>query len=619
MKGKLAIAVLALWGLMVVVTIPVHGSELRTEDIDLIATSTFEANSIYYEGLYEPVMGIYFGASYAEDGNINEEKDGSKYNLNEVRNAYGQRNSAYLMHLPFGTSIESIQKDLEAADADSVAIVLVWEVHETYGDMSLYGEYIKETADYIRWLDVPVFMSYGSGVNVDNGITNPAEYAENFRYVSNTVREATSDIAMVWTMDDEDPADTDMYYPGDAYVDWIGIRSFTKPGEDALASIGTLVERYGDNKPVMLTEAGVARYARSSGDKLDDWAAAELGKLMTYVPAVYPQIKGIFLRNGTYDSDRFHYYDFHASKVVSDAFKLMITDDVFLKEVKQKGDHRLAMVDTRRDRSVVVQESRVILRTMLDTNSLEDYKVTYELDGKEIRTVTDTPFSYTLSISGLTDERHRLDVMVYEGNTLVAERPYIIVKRDEKAIIESGTYQVIDFSDIRQHWSESNIIEVSKRGIIVGSDGRFRPNDYITRAEVTSVVTKLGKLAAVQGVLFTDVSPDQWYYNYVDAAQDYLVGYGNSYFPDRYATREEIISALVRLKGLNATDLTQKDRDDFAEDYMDGYMVDAAYRDDMILAVKYNIVGGYEDGTLRPKHNMRRGELAKVIYTVFYQ
>lgn len=595
-----------------------YGGTITEEDIRLLATTPQVENNVYYGGLYEPEAGIYFGASYEEDKNVDPGRDETKYSIEAINNEYPKKNSAYLMHLPFGDSIEDISEELEDADDAAVAIVLVWELETSYASMADYNDYIEDTAEYLRWLDVPVFLSFGSGVNMISGVKD-SEYTANFKYVSDLVRDVASDIALVWTMDAASRGNINNYYPGDAYVDWIGINVFLRPDRDLLTEAGLIAAGYGSDKPVMLTEAGVARYDTNGRASLDDWGSDALGQLMSYLPAQYPQIKGIFMKNGAYSGDGWHNYDLYGSRNIVSAYNTINKGEMFLSDVKQSGTYRYAEVGSRKDPSVVVEESSVQLRVMIDSDDLSVYSVDYKLDGKSLGKLYDAPYKQNLSIKGMSDEKHELDIYVYEDGDLLFTKPYVVVHRDEVGVIEEGDFQVIDFKDVRGQWSESYIIEVSKRGIVVGSEGFYRPNDYITRAEVASVLSKLGGLPQDQAVDYKDIAGWEWYTKYISGAQDYMIGFGSYYFPTRQASREEIITALVKLKGYNVSGITADDREDFNEAFYDEHMVNPEYLDYMVLAVKYEIVGGYEDGTLKPQNSMKRGELAKVLYTTFYQ
>ncbi len=110
------------------------------------------------------------------------------------------------------------------------------------------------------------------------------------------------------------------------------------------------------------------------------------------------------------------------------------------------------------------------------------------------------------------------------------------------------------FPDVtRDHWAMETVASAAARGIIQGyPDGTFRPNDPVTRAEMTVMAAlasgQSGKSAT--GTSFTDVSPDHWAASYIYAFVDggQLQGFKDGTFrPNGRATRAEFATLLAGL------------------------------------------------------------------------
>ena len=88
------------------------------------------------------------------------------------------------------------------------------------------------------------------------------------------------------------------------------------------------------------------------------------------------------------------------------------------------------------------------------------------------------------------------------------------------------------FTDIEGHWAEMDINSAALKGWIVGGDdGKFRPNDNITRAEfVTLVNGVLDRDTRIENMLpnrivFNDLDLDKWYAKEIEEAangHDYI-------------------------------------------------------------------------------------------------
>ena len=76
------------------------------------------------------------------------------------------------------------------------------------------------------------------------------------------------------------------------------------------------------------------------------------------------------------------------------------------------------------------------------------------------------------------------------------------------------------YSDIDDSWAKEEIKHVTAMGWFQGSDGKFRPNDYLTRAEAITVINRmLGRdkvtvdsFKSMTVPEFADLSADAWYY-----------------------------------------------------------------------------------------------------------
>ena len=167
------------------------------------------------------------------------------------------------------------------------------------------------------------------------------------------------------------------------------------------------------------------------------------------------------------------------------------------------------------------------------------------------------------------------------------------------------------YNDTEGHWAESYINTWSGYGVIQGDGGYFRPDDAITRAEVAQVTDNVISYEKIADNMFTDVSTTDWFADAVLklVAAGTLTGNGDGTMtPNNYMTREEAMTMLARAYGLTVEN-TQAGITQYADyqnisDYATGYV-------GAMTAAGY--VGGYEDGTIRPKDCISRAEFVKII------
>ena len=108
-----------------------------------------------------------------------------------------------------------------------------------------------------------------------------------------------------------------------------------------------------------------------------------------------------------------------------------------------------------------------------------------------------------------------------------------------------------DFSDTGSHWASSEIDRWAGLGIIAGSDGLFRPDESITRAEMAIIIDRLMKYRSTSQNSFTDL-PNTWYTDAVLRANTagIILGDAGLVRPTDYITRQEAVVMLCRALGI---------------------------------------------------------------------
>ena len=105
------------------------------------------------------------------------------------------------------------------------------------------------------------------------------------------------------------------------------------------------------------------------------------------------------------------------------------------------------------------------------------------------------------------------------------------------------------FADTAGHWAREDIEEMYRRGIVSGvTQSTFEPDRDITRAEFAALVTRALELSATEAPDFLDVPADCWYADEVRvaAAVGMISGYEGMFRPEERITREEMTVILVK-------------------------------------------------------------------------
>lgn len=117
---------------------------------------------------------------------------------------------------------------------------------------------------------------------------------------------------------------------------------------------------------------------------------------------------------------------------------------------------------------------------------------------------------------------------------------------------DSDNYETTSFLDVAEdEWYSDRIGYIESLGIINGyPDSTFRPNAPITRAEFATIAANFDDLKETGGVYFSDLPAGHWAKNFVEMAYNrgWISGYPDGTIkPDRYITRAEVVSVVNRM------------------------------------------------------------------------
>lgn len=178
------------------------------------------------------------------------------------------------------------------------------------------------------------------------------------------------------------------------------------------------------------------------------------------------------------------------------------------------------------------------------------------------------------------------------------------------------------FSDVpSDYWAFNYISEMVERNVLSGyPDGKFYPDEQVTRAEFAKIMTSAAGLPITQPTtkIFSDVNISEWYAPYVHTAKEYLSAYtqnGSSYYlPNTPALREDIAVALVKLKGYSTvgTDMTSITRM-----FNDSQSISENAKIYVATAVENGLISGYDDGTFKGQNGITRAEAATLLWRAY--
>jgi len=136
-----------------------------------------------------------------------------------------------------------------------------------------------------------------------------------------------------------------------------------------------------------------------------------------------------------------------------------------------------------------------------------------------------------------------------DANITRAETAAIIYRLLDDGVKKAGGGN--GFTDIeRGAWYEESVKFLAGMGIVRGYlDGSFMPDNPITRAEYATMISKFDANAAEKEVFYKDTE-GHWAEAYIAgaSANGWISGYPDgTYKPDNYITRAEVVSSVNRM------------------------------------------------------------------------
>lgn len=176
----------------------------------------------------------------------------------------------------------------------------------------------------------------------------------------------------------------------------------------------------------------------------------------------------------------------------------------------------------------------------------------------------------------------------------------------------STTAFAADFADVDGHWAEAAIGNAADNNLITGSAGYFFPDNNMTRAEMATIVVRaFGATADADISEFTDVATDAWYYSSVSkaVAMGAFNGADGKFNPENSITRQEAFVVLSRVFGLAINETVDVS---VLDEFSDANKVADWAKADVAAIISAGYVGG-SNGMLNPEANITRAEFAVVM------
>ena len=388
--------------------------------------------SPYYGAKNEPQNGVLFGV--IAGSNTRDLIDGE---------------SAILLYHELGQNVVfDVERNIQDAAEKGLTVELALNCPYEGSDIANFEskKYDIENISNIlkKYESVPVQLRFGAEFNVWGNQADPEQFKEAFRYVSNYFKQNNPNVAMVWSPGAVSKWGEDMndYYPGDEYVDWVGCSFYqikymsgnpnvpeyeaahfkTGNNADPVLIIHEIIEKYGDRKPIMISESGQGWLVNSSyvSEDTTDWAIQKMKEFYSYLPMVYPQIKFVAYFDH-YVNNEINRYDLTGNLRMQSQYIELVNTPRFI-----KGNNGESSMCYRKLYDNISADSILPVSCYAHVYNETVESVNYYIDGVYNSTSSQMPYTSYIDLSGVSEGIHTIKAVVNTSSGRAIEKEYKI-------------------------------------------------------------------------------------------------------------------------------------------------------------------------------------------------
>ena len=251
---------------------------------------------------FEPASGCYIGAFIERDSNV-------QGNIPAFEDLTKKKHASYFTYVGYGRPFPSdwFDKVVRNGAAPHIAFEPNDGLQEVKDD-----SYLRAWARDAARTKKPIFLRWASEMNGEwgkkrygNGAADYiALYKEKFALVSRVMKEEAPNVAMVWTPFAEPSRLIPDFYPGDQWVDWVGVNIYSvyvhngDPNQQALNEdpvdfLKNIYGLYGARKPIHISEYAATIWCKGIGAETVEWAIEKTKRFYGALRDDFPRVKSV--------------------------------------------------------------------------------------------------------------------------------------------------------------------------------------------------------------------------------------------------------------------------------------------------------------------------------------
>jgi hypothetical protein len=408
---------------------------------------------------YEPPSGCYSGAFIVYD----PKAAGSVPVFEQLT---GKKHAIYFNYSGYGSPFPSSWAGDYAKRGAAVQIAF-----EPNGGLNEVtdGDYIREWAREAHKTGAVIFLRWACEMNGSwvAWYGNPKLYIEKFRLIHDIMKEEAPNVAMVWAPNNipnnplNAPDDINAYYPGDEYVDWVGIDFYcvyvsengTPEREDPREKLKVVYNTYAAKKPVMICEWAAASYSYRTipAQSVTQYANAMMDSLYLNAQKQFPKLKAVNWFSMNSQTSNKCDFSLTNNQAVLDNYRKDIQPEYFLSSPYRNVP--LVEFQNINQDSAYAEDFSFSVKI---TCELKPDSVVFYIGGNRISGINAEPYNFYFPAKNLDDGVYTVKVFAYTGKGLWNFGDVNVIldknRRYMNSIIDDGSPQV----SYTGYWTFSN-------------------------------------------------------------------------------------------------------------------------------------------------------------------
>lgn len=194
-------------------------------------------------------------------------------------------------------------------------------------------ELLKTLVNSFGNLNLPIFVNFYENPHLANYDEN--SYINFFKQAKNYFEIYAKNVALVWSIDFSNVYEINKYYPGDNFVDWVGINIYEAvDANNKIEKVSTELDyfysKFQNKKPICISSLGISNFSNTTLNYVIDEKIEELTRYYSTIPEKYPRIKLINYLN-------YNNYSINDNKKILSAFNKLTKNEIFTQTLNVTG------------------------------------------------------------------------------------------------------------------------------------------------------------------------------------------------------------------------------------------------------------------------------------------